>query len=310
MADQNCRDVDWEDVRVFLALARHGTLSAAARAISVNHATIARRVRALEKLMGEKLVERRPDGYVLTPAGTRMLAPANDMEVAAARLKRGGTDDKPRGLVRVNGPPSLSQVVLAPQLAKLSAQNPGLDIDLATEFRNVSLERRETDIALRFGCPRDGDVIAKPLASIGFGFYGTRNLCRDIEAGGEPTFVAFDEVNSHLPEALWLSRQYPRARVPFRSSSGLSQAAAANAGAGIALLPHFIAKAHQNLHICRLEHDPPPRPVWLITRRQDRKDLAIRMVSDYLATIFAENRKFFEEGRSGLPAASMADALA
>jgi molybdate transport repressor ModE-like protein len=295
MADQNRTDLDWEDVRVFLALARHGTLSAAARAIAVNHSTIARRVRALEALLGEKLVERRRDGYVLTPAGARLLAPANEMEVAAARIRRGGDDDRPRGLVRVNGPPSLSQAYLVPRLARLSAQNPGLDIDVATDFRNVSLERRETDIAIRFGRPLDGDVIAKPLTSVGFGFYATRQVSHEIDVAGKPFFVAFDEVNAHLPEAVWLSRQFPGARVAFRGSNGLAQAAAASAGAGIAHVPYFIGKMHRELGVCRLEPTPPPRSLWMITRRQDRKDAAIREVSEYLTRIFGEEREYFEE---------------
>src|ERR1700754_2810145 len=123
MAVQNRTDLDWEDVRVFIALARHGSLSAAARALSVNHATIARRVHSLETAMGERLVERRLDGYVLTPAGTRVLGPANDMESAAAALSRGGAEDRPTGLVRVNAPPSLSQNFLARHLARLCTKH-------------------------------------------------------------------------------------------------------------------------------------------------------------------------------------------
>jgi molybdate transport repressor ModE-like protein len=185
MADQKRTELDWEDVRVFMALARHGSLSAAARALAVNHATIARRVQSLERSMGERLVERRPDGYALTPAGMRVLGPANDMEAAAATLSRGGADDRPAGLVRVNAPPSLSQNFLVQRLAWLCTQHPGLDIDVATDFRAVSLERREADVALRFERPQDGDVIAKPLVSLSFGFYATADTRRSIEAGAE-----------------------------------------------------------------------------------------------------------------------------
>ena len=251
--------------------------------------------------MGERLVERRPDGYALTPAGARMLAPASDMEVAAAMLRRGGGDDSPNGLVRVNAPPSLSQNFLVQHLAKLCIQHPGLDIEVATDFRTVSLERREADIALRFGRPQDGDVIAKPLVSLGFGFYATADRRRRIEAGAEPVFVGFDEVNAHLPEALWLSRQFPRARISFRGSNQVTQAAAAKAGAGIALLPHFVGRADKGLHPCKLEHDPPARELWLITRRQDRKDLPIRTVADHLVKIFVEQREFFERSPGDWP---------
>src|ERR1700742_3494914 len=115
----------------------------------------------------------------------------------AWRLRRGGACDRPKGLVRVNGPPSLSLSFLVPRLANLAAQNPGLDIEVATDFRNISLERREADIALRFGRPLDGDVIAKQLLPVEFGFYATPAVRRKIDAGDVPVLVGFDEANSH-----------------------------------------------------------------------------------------------------------------
>jgi len=296
MAEQNRTDLNWEDVRIFLALARHGTLSAAGRAISLNHATIARRLKALEMIVGERLAERRPDGYVLTPAGTRILASANEMETVAANIRRGGTDDTLKGLVRVNAPPSLAHAFLVKRLAKLSADNPGLDIDLAGEFRNVSLERRETDLALRYTRPLDGDVVAKPLVSVGFGFYATAQLCSAIKRGAAPVFVAFDEANSYLPEAQWLAGQFPGARVSFRSSSGLSQAEAARVGAGVALVPHFIGRSHKELIQCHLGPEAPSRPLFLISRRNYRKDAPVRIVADCLTKCFAAERQYFEGG--------------
>src|SRR6185312_1802029 len=120
MAGKNRTSLDWEDVRIFVALARHGSLSAAARAISVTHATISRRIESLQEALGERLIDRRQDGYVLTPAGTRALALATDMETAAATLSRGSSDDGLKGLVRVSVPPTLGQRFPAAELAKLS----------------------------------------------------------------------------------------------------------------------------------------------------------------------------------------------
>lgn len=301
MTEQFRTGLDWEDVRVFLALARHNSLSAAARALAVNHATVSRRVSSLEAALGEKLVERRPDGYVLTSAGMRVLATASDMETAAAILERGGANDTPKGLVRVNAPPSLTQGFLAPRLAALAAQHAGLDIDVSSEFRNVSLERRETDVALRLGRPQDGDVIAKQLTGLGFGFYASAKWRRRIEDNAPPEFVGYDEVNAYIAEAVWLSRHFPRARVAFRTNNQFSQAAAAQAGAGIALLPHFIGRAYTGIAPCPLQHSPPTREVWLITRRHDRKDLPIKTVVDYLTQIFASERALFEGSCSEPP---------
>lgn len=294
MAEKKRTEPDWQDIRVFLVLGRQGSLSAAARTLSVNHSTIARRVQSLEATLGETLVERRPEGYVLTPAGTRVLAAASDMEAAAQTLGRGGSDSSPRGLVRINAPPALSQGFLVGRLAEIPIAYPGLDIDLAADLRSVSLERHETDIAVRLGRPQDGDVIAKPLLSMGYGFYGTPSLCLHVEEGGVPAFIGFDEVNTHVPEASWLSHQFPHARLAFRANNQVAQAQAARSGVGLALLPHYIGRADQHLRRCRLEPVPPAREVWLITRRQDAKKLPIKTVVEHLVQIFVNERSLFE----------------
>lgn len=295
MADKKRTEPDWQDIRTFLALGRHGSLSAAARALAVNHATIARRLHALEASLGEKLVERRPEGYVLTPAGTRALAAASDMAAAAQTFRRGGADDSPRGLVRVNASPALSQGFLVGRLAEVPTHYPGLDIELAADMRAVSLERHETDIAIRLGRPADSDLIARPLVTMGYGFYGTAALCAHVEAGGVPVFIGFDEVNAYVPEAVWLARHFPQARVSFRAGNQFAQAVAARAGAGLALLPHYIGRSHEGLRPCRLAPAAPPREVWLLTRRHDRGQLPIRTVVEHLMRIFATERTLFEE---------------
>lgn len=294
MAEKKRTEPDWQDIRVFLALGRHGSLSAAARTLAVNHATIARRIRSLEATLGEKLAERRPEGYVLTPAGTQVLAAASDMETAVQTLGRGGADGSPRGLVRVNAPPALAQGFLIQRLASLPLEFPGLDIDLATDLRSVSLERHETDVAIRLGRPTDGDLLAKPLLHMAFGFYGTPAACERVENGAEPTFISFDEANSYLPEAAWLAREFPHGRLVFRANNQVAQATAARSGVGLALLPHYIGRTCPELRLCSLDPVPPPREIFLLTRRQDRKDLPIRTVTEHIARVFASERALFD----------------
>lgn len=297
MTEKKRTEPDWQDIRIFLALGRYGSLSAAARALSATHSTISRRLRSLEATLGEKLVERRPEGYVLTEAGTRALAAAGDMEAAVQTLGRGSEDGSVRGLVRVNASPAISQGFLVAKLARLPLLYPGLDIDLASDLRAVSLERHVTDIAVRLGRPKDGDVIAKPLGKMGFGFYGTKAVCKRIADGAEPVFIGFDEANAYIPEAEWLARHFPQARVVFRANNQVAQATAALTGVGVVLLPHYIGRSTPKLLPCDLAPapSPPPREIWLITRGQDRKDLPIRTVVDYLLETFASERALFEE---------------
>lgn len=294
MTEQKRTDPDWQDLRVFLALGRHGSLSAAARALAVNHATVARRIQSLEASLGEKLVERRPDGYVLTPAGVRTLSAAGDMETAVQTLGRGDGDDAPRGTVRVNAPPGLSQGFLIERLAELPLRHPGLDIDLATDLRSVSLERHETDIAIRVDRPLDGDFVARPLGIMAYGFYGTPSLCERMANGAPPVFIGFNEANAYLPEAAWLSREYPQARIAFRANNQFAQATAARSGVGLALLPHYIGRQVPELRSCEMPAVPPARDIWVLTRRQDRKDLPIRVVVEHLTKAFADEKGSFE----------------
>jgi DNA-binding transcriptional LysR family regulator len=295
MAEQIRTEPDWEDIRVFIALARHGSLSGAARALSVNHATIARRIAALEQTLGERLVERRPDGYLLTPAGDRALAAAHDMETAAATFSRGGEDHRPKGLVRISATPGMTQGFLISRVAGFTSLHPGLDIEIATDVRAVSLERREADIALRFGRPKDGDLIAKRAVTFGYQFYGSAEWRRRLENGTAPVFIGFDEASGYIPDALWLTQHFPRARIALRTDNQYAQAAAAEAGAGIALLPHFIGRANDALKPCLADHAPPSRELWLVTRRQDSKELSIRTVVEFLMRIFEDERRLFEE---------------
>jgi len=295
MAEQKRTGLDWEDIRVFLAIARHGSFSAAGRALGINHATVSRRTQAFERSIGERLFERRPDGYVLTPAGTRILASASRMEVAAEALARGGEDEGPNGLVRINAPPSLTQGFLIRQLARLSLRHQGLDIDLATDVRSVSLERRETDVALRLTRPEDGDVIASHIATFDFGFYGNAACRKRITQGESPVFIGFDELNAHLPEAMWHARHFPKARFSMRSNSQMSQALAAAEGAGLALLPWFVASLYPELELCVLQPEPPSRELWMLTRRSDQKNPAIHLITDYLRKVFEAEKALFSK---------------
>ena len=294
MAAQIRTGLDWDDLRVFLALGRRGSLSAAARSLSVNHATIARRIQSLEHSLGEKLVERRPDGYVLTKAGARVLTAAGDMEAIAETVDRSSDDGSLRGLVRINAPPSLAQAFLIARLSELAALHPGLDVDLAIDMRAISLERREADVAVRLGRPRDGDVIARHVATAGFGFYGTPAACDRVEAGGELVAIGFDEASAHLPEALWLAREFPDARLMFRTSDQFSQARAALTGGGLSVLPHYVGRLVDGLRLSSLRPVPPPREIVLLTRRSSRHDVPVRAVVDHLAAAFEAEQALFE----------------
>lgn len=293
MADRKRTEINWQDVLVFLALGRHGSLSAAARALSVNHGTVARRIQSLEASLAEKLIERRADGYVLTPAGARAMDAARQMEAAAQTLGRAGAEQPLTGLVRVNAPPGLGQGFLVEHLSKVPILYPGLDIDLATDLRSISLERHQADIAVRVGPPPDGHFIVKALGQMGFGYYGTESVCQDVEGGGEPDFISFDEENSDLHGPRWLARHFPASRISFKANNHISHATAARSGVGLALVPHYVGRREPSLRRCRLGNEPPALDIWLLMRSQDRKNLPVRTVAAFLQEAFEREQGLF-----------------
>jgi DNA-binding transcriptional LysR family regulator len=158
MSDRFRTGPDWADVRVFVALARYGSLSATARVLGVNHATVARRLAGLEQALGTKLFERRPTGYALTAAGRRALGPASAMDDAAGTLGRVRSESSLTGLIRITATPSLAEIFLTPRLMALHKLYPALDFEVIAERGRVSLPRHQSDIALRLGRPERGDI--------------------------------------------------------------------------------------------------------------------------------------------------------
>jgi DNA-binding transcriptional LysR family regulator len=296
MADRfRTRRINWEDVRFFATLARHGSLSATARTLRVNHATVARRLAALEQSLGTKLFNRRPSGYELTTAGRSALETADVMESAAAALSRLEPEKALTGLVRITATPSLVETFLIPRLIELRQQHPTLDLEIAAERRAVSLQRHQSDIALRLGQPDRGDLLARRVANVGYGFYATPAWCDRLGAGEIARFIGFDEAGNQFPEAVWIARRFTNGPLGLRCSDHVGQIAAARAGYGIAMLPRFLAANDRELVEVRLSEMPlPPRELWLLTRRDVQKTPRIRVVADVLFDLIRRERSLFE----------------
>ena len=221
MADRNRTDrLDWEDLRHFTALARHGSLSAAARALRVNHATVSRRVAALEAALGTVLFERRADGYRLTAEGRVICEEALPMEEAAlAVLRRLDRSLALQGAVRLTTTRALADGFLAARLGAFHRRHPGIDLELVTDSRRVSLACREAEVALRFGVLKDSDLVVRRLVAVEHGFYADAAWRERLASGERPVLIGFDADSGFVPEAEWLASAFPACRVAFRSNS-------------------------------------------------------------------------------------------
>jgi DNA-binding transcriptional LysR family regulator len=165
----------WDDVRFFLALARAGSLSGAARALGVGHVTVGRRIMLLEKRLGVTLLNRTPDGFATTSAGQAILRECVAMESAAMDLERivAGRDSLIAGSVRVTTTEALAYQLVVPAIAALHETHPELRVDLITGVRSLDIARREADLAVRFAQPSASDLVCRKLGEVGFSLYAS-----------------------------------------------------------------------------------------------------------------------------------------
>ncbi len=292
MPVQKRSDPDWEDLRYFLALSRHGSLSAAARALKVSHATVARRVASLEAALQAPLFDRKADGYSPTARGRRIEQLARTMEEAArasADLAVPGAGLS--GLVRLTMARSMAERFVVERLGDFHRQHPGIDLEIIADSRVISLSRREADIALRFGRPKDSDLLARRLSSVAFSFYASRGYAKTLGKNPSPAMIGFDDENDFIADAAWLNREFPQARFIVRTNSQATQAAAACAGLGVAQLPLHVAAAESRLVPVTLSKKPPDREIWMLLRKDVARLPRVRAVADYLAVMFRRDRR-------------------
>lgn len=292
MSDQKrTNEPDWEDLRYFLALARHGSLSAAARALKVSHATVARRLASLEADLGAALFERRTEGYVPTEAGRQALDEAQAMEAGAQALRRRLDDGAPSdGVVRLAVARSLADTFLAPRLARLLLDAPGLEVELLTDAGPPGLARPEADLALRLGRPADSELIGTRLASVGYNFYATPAWRERLAGGAAPVFIGFDQDSDAVAEARWMARVLAGRRFALRSDSQAAQAAAARAGLGVCLLPHYLSAGLEPVGAVITDEAPPARDLWLLMRPELARTPPVRRAADFLIALFRQEQ--------------------
>ncbi|HET6839355.1 MAG TPA: LysR family transcriptional regulator [Bradyrhizobium sp.] len=274
---------DWEDLRHFVVLAREGTLSAAARLLGVDHATVARRVAALEANTGLKLIDRRARSYQLTDDGRRIAATAMPMEEAAFAVGRAVQAAKPglRGEVSISSPPSLANALIAPQLFRLRHRHPGIRIKLIGEKRAASLNRREADVALRLSRPREPGLIARKIGSFGFALYGAPLYLKQTPRHAL-AFIAYDDSMDDAPQQKWLRAMASDNEIVLRTNDLENQAAAARTGVGLTVLPHFLGDPDPGLKRYEVTPAPPNRDVWLLVHRDLRQTPLVRAVMEFL----------------------------
>jgi len=278
--------MNWDDLRYFLALVDSGTLTGAARRLQVEHTTVARRIDALEAALKLRLFDRLVRGWQLTTEGRELVEHAREVEERWFSFERKAlSTSKMEGVVRISAPLSLSTFVLAPSLKNLCASLPGVELELQAERHQVSLGKREADIALRMARPQTAGLVIKPLANIGYGLYACKAyLKKRKEEDWE--FVAYEK-NSTTPHHQWLEDYLAQRKVVLRSNDQMVLAQCAAAGLGVAVLPHYLSQSHRDLYRIDEQACPMRRKLWLVMHDDVRRSPRVRSVADGLIALFA-----------------------
>ena len=247
---------EWSDLRHFLAVARHGSTLAAARALGVNQSTVHRRLAELERRVGHPLVLRHPTGYRLTETGQSLHPYAQSVENAVIALERriDGLDTGLEGTIRLTCPePIVARLTASPLLERFHQRYPGVRVEFAMSDRYLDLARGEADVALRSGDPDDPDLVGRKIADSVWAVYASKSY---VQHHGRPdsaadlarhSLVGFDGTMAGHRAAKWLAEVAPGATIAARNNSVLGVLLAVKSGVGVAPLPTTIADTDEDL---------------------------------------------------------------
>jgi DNA-binding transcriptional LysR family regulator len=289
--------MNWDDVRIFLAVARSGQILAASKRLALNHATLSRRLTALEEALGTRLFIRRTNGCELTAEGEGFLTSAERMEteMLAAQSRLGRTDTAIAGTVRIGAPDGFGVSFLAPRMGRLIERHPELKIQLVPVPRAFSLSSREADIAITLERPEQGRLVSSKLTDYTLGLYASRAYAEahgvpdDAEALKHHRRVGYVEDLIFTPSLNFTGEVMRNWNAGFEISSATGQTEAVRSGAGIGILHNYIARQYQDL-VRVMPQTSIQRTYWTIFHESARDLARIRIVADFLHEIVREAR--------------------
>jgi DNA-binding transcriptional LysR family regulator len=287
--------INWNDLRYILAVGRNGSLSGAARALGVNETTVARRIAAVEETLGVQLFDKVQIGRLPpTRAGEIVVGHADLIERQVIELSNevAGGDAAVAGNVRLTAVPILVNRVLVPASGGLLDRYPQLSVEIVADFRDLSLTKREADIALRFAAPNraaGNAVLARKIGVLEFAVYATAAL--DADAAQRLPWIAYEPAMAHLPQARWIADEIdsgsgPPAGIALNDAEGILRAV--QAGLGRSLLPCMVADSVPELR--RLPggcgEQRYLRELWVLAHPERRSLARIDAVMAWLEQVF------------------------
>ncbi|ALK35190.1 LysR family transcriptional regulator [Burkholderia plantarii] len=293
----NINRLNWNHLRVFLVLARTGSLSQAGRLLGIDHATAGRRISALEHDMGTPLFERDHTGYRVNAHGRLIFEHVASMEasVLAAASQLGGGEVSPSGIVRIATMEGIASLYLSEQFARFKRTTPDIVIELVTSSRDVRVTHREADVFLGFFQPPGKNLHATKIGEFGCHLYGSHDYFARCGTPASVADLSKHQFAGYIDELIqldivrWLEEGVANPTYSFHSSSMLSQMFAAAAGAGLVMLPAFSRPERFGLHPVLLDEINVRREVWMSTLVNFQRLPRINAVLSFLTATFARD---------------------
>ena len=285
--------MDWNDLRYLLAVHEGGSFAAAARGLRVDAATVGRRLAALERAVGVRLLEKAPGGMRLTAAGEQAVEAARHIDDTATTLERqlAGADVQVSGSVRITAPETVVSHVLAPHLPDWRERHPALRLELLAATQVLNLSRREADLAVRLFRPQEPALTVRKLGELSLALYGSKAYVRrhgrpKLESLREHVLLGYDDALAQTPEQQWLERAGDGALFALRSNSRYVLLEAARRGLGLTVLPCYFADGVTDLVRLSPVEALPTREAWLVVHPDLQHASRVRAAIDLLVEAF------------------------
>jgi DNA-binding transcriptional LysR family regulator len=279
--------LDWSDLQYILAVANHGSLAAAARALGVNHSTVQRRITTFEDMHSTTIFDRRPDGYKLTVEGQQLLEAAQQVEEFIWELERkiSGKDLKLEGTIRLTTTDTLLHTIVGHHLAEFRKIYPAIVMDISVTNSILSLTRRDADVAIRPAPAKPDTLVGESVGEFEFLLYASPEY---IATHGHKTldelhWLAPGDVLSGSTPGKWLRKHVPKANVVMTADSILALAYAAERGHGAVMLPDYLGDTLDGLERLPIPHPACHNSLWLLTHADLAGAARIRTFMEFMS---------------------------
>jgi DNA-binding transcriptional LysR family regulator len=287
---------EWDDLRFFLGVCRHKTVSAAGQQLGVDHATVSRRVARLEHALNTKLFEHRPTGFVPTPAGTRLqrMAEVVEASINACETELSDVDSALEGVVRIGAPDCFAAYFLAPRLAAFCKAHPKLHIDLLSATNCSSVSQREVDILIGSSLPIEGRIISRKLTDYHAGLFASQDYVENRSPIRSMTDVLSDGYVSDFDAMFADQADFALvSRAKFRCANVLPLLQAVREGSAIAMLPSYVAYQDDALVPVLPAKINFRKSLYVLTHEDNRNLNRVRTISDFIFSEVQKNRSIF-----------------